>query len=423
VQEDLFHLTILPTQEIPPAGVNRPLFTREAEALMDIGPLIRTSEERPSSAVRDDLGMVKHHPAQLLELRTPSGPVYVCPTRWQRIRLRWVFRHFHVLPPQVLSPRNQRLIEQLAHSARVTPDLPVPREQIFGVVEKVRLQASSFAAPVVRLATEPVEPRLVKVNQAPKKWEASLPDRRRPFAARPEPIPIRPPVATTYSTQRKARFVRDARFQQWGALGVLAAVCAMVILIRLYDPSLLPATGWQSATSSASLKAAGIDVGPRVIPPLERYSSSALLPYVGRVRQEILLPALAGETEPAHEVAPRVWVASSIPVRPANELERIAAATQDDRLFVSELPQGHFAEPVVTDPSLVGELRLRALIGSDGSVKQVTVVSGNPRLAEAGVRAVRRWRYQALDHPGEAETFIRMRFFGQDGVSIASIAK
>jgi hypothetical protein len=53
----------------------------------------------------------------------------------------------------------------------------------------------------------------------------------------------------------------------------------------------------------------------------------------------------------------------------------------------------------------------------------MTVVSGSPKLAEVGMRAVRRWRYQALDHPGEAETFIRMRFFGQDGVSIASIAK
>ncbi len=77
----------------------------------------------------------------------------------------------------------------------------------------------------------------------------------------------------------------------------------------------------------------------------------------------------------------------------------------------------------MTDPKLVGELRLRALIGADGSVKEVTVVSGSPKLAEVGMRAVRRWRYQALGHPGEAETLIRMSFFGEDGVSIASIAK
>ena len=124
---------------------------------------------------------------------------------------------------------------------------------------------------------------------------------------------------------------------------------------------------------------------------------------------------------PVSDSAPPGTDSSSVaaPIESAAVAPSGAAA----RLFVSELPQGHFAEPVVTDPKLVGELRLRALIGADGSVKEVTVVSGSPKLAEVGMRAVRRWRYQALGHPGEAETLIRMSFFGEDGVSIASIAK
>jgi TonB family protein len=96
-----------------------------------------------------------------------------------------------------------------------------------------------------------------------------------------------------------------------------------------------------------------------------------------------------------------------------------------ERLFVSELPQGHFAYPVVSRRDLVGELQLRALVGADGSVKDVIVLSGNPQLAEAGMRAVRQWRfspYQSSGGPVEVETRIKMSFFGQDAVSIASVA-
>jgi outer membrane biosynthesis protein TonB len=112
---------------------------------------------------------------------------------------------------------------------------------------------------------------------------------------------------------------------------------------------------------------------------------------------------------------------------PAGRFESAPVASSDasERLFVSELPQGQFIKPVA-DPSLVGELHLRALIDADGSVKEVTVVSGDSKLAEAGMRAVRRWHYSPYQAPGgsgEGETLIRMRFFGQDTVSITSIAR
>jgi len=83
-------------------------------------------------------------------------------------------------------------------------------------------------------------------------------------------------------------------------------------------------------------------------------------------------------------------------------------------------------EPVVSNPNLVGELHLKALIGADGAVKDVTLVSGDPKLAEAGMRAVRRWhypQYQALGRQGEGEALIRMNFFGEDAVSISSEAR
>jgi Gram-negative bacterial TonB protein C-terminal len=95
------------------------------------------------------------------------------------------------------------------------------------------------------------------------------------------------------------------------------------------------------------------------------------------------------------------------------------------RPFVAELPQGYFAHPFVSANNPVGELRLKALIGADGSVKNVTVLSGNPELAKAGVRAVRQWHYspyRVQGSPVEVETQIKMSFFGPDAVSIASVA-
>ena len=73
----------------------------------------------------------------------------------------------------------------------------------------------------------------------------------------------------------------------------------------------------------------------------------------------------------------------------------------------------------------MGELQLKALIAADGSVKEVSVLSGNPKLAEAAMRAVRQWHYspnQVPGSPAEVETQIKMNFFGQDAVSIASVA-
>jgi Gram-negative bacterial TonB protein C-terminal len=384
----------------------------EAEALMNIGPLIRSSEELLSSlAVEKDFDGMGEDCAQLLELRTQSGPVYVCPSRWQRFRLRWAFRHFHVLPPQVLSRRDQRLIESLARSAVVAPSLPVDRERIIGVVENVRPQ--TMPRQVLQLRPERARPRAFQAKpQISGLLRLGLPERKRLFA-----------VGSLHkngsaAANREARFVRDARFRQWGALGTLVAVCTVVILLRFSVPSLFPGATPLSnpPTASAPAERAAI-VKPRVIPPLIAASPTVLLPFIPRHRlaPPAPEPALAAEesSSPVSVLAPSGPGSGSV----APPVESAAVA------FVSELPQGHFAEPIVHDPSLVGELRLRALIGSDGSVKEVTVVSGSPKLAEVGVPAVRQWRYQALGHAGEAETLIRMSFFGQDGVSVASIAK
>lgn len=62
---------------------------------------------------------------------------------------------------------------------------------------------------------------------------------------------------------------------------------------------------------------------------------------------------------------------------------------------------------------LSGIVQLRAIIGTDGAVKNIEVVSGNPILVRAAVEAVQQWRYQPTrlsGKPVEVETAITVQF-------------
>jgi periplasmic protein TonB len=62
---------------------------------------------------------------------------------------------------------------------------------------------------------------------------------------------------------------------------------------------------------------------------------------------------------------------------------------------------------------LQGTVYLRAIIATDGTVRQLEVISGNPMLANPALQAVREWRYQPTRLNGEAvevETLITVNF-------------
>ena len=62
---------------------------------------------------------------------------------------------------------------------------------------------------------------------------------------------------------------------------------------------------------------------------------------------------------------------------------------------------------------LSGTVYLRAIISTDGTVRQLEVISGNPLLANPALQAVRQWRYQPTrlnGEPVEVETFITVNF-------------
>jgi TonB family protein len=60
-----------------------------------------------------------------------------------------------------------------------------------------------------------------------------------------------------------------------------------------------------------------------------------------------------------------------------------------------------------------GAVVMKALVGIDGSVQEVKVISGDPQLAKAATEAVRQWRFRPHDlkgKPAEFETRITVNF-------------
>jgi Gram-negative bacterial TonB protein C-terminal len=375
---------------------------------MSIGPLIRTREELyVAPPIKRPLGATEEKGARLVELRTDSGLMYIRPSGWQRLRLLWTFRHFQVLPPQLLSSRDQRLIERLFRSARVTPALPVPRSTIFGAVEKVRTKSDQSVVFFEELAG------------------SAAPDER-------------------------VEGVREFSFpQRWAALGIGIAICLMLILGRVFGVSLLKGAaqiGESSTMTGPTVQAAvgaavppvqaavraavpapvqsSVPIEPPAVSAVEKAAPRALPPERTLVaRKSAPLPGLLTQSviEPVPPAAPVESPAIAPAIAP-----KVASAGASQRAFVSNLPQGHLVQPVLTDPKLAGEVQLRAFISADGSVQEVSFVSGDSKLAEAGIAAVRRWHYaqsQAPGSDGEREALIRMNFFGQDAVSISSVAR
>ena len=75
----------------------------------------------------------------VLRVLTPLGPRYIRPTLLQRVYILWIFRHFQVLPLQVLSRRQRALIESLCAQQRfvsLSPSNEFEYTPILGTVER-----------------------------------------------------------------------------------------------------------------------------------------------------------------------------------------------------------------------------------------------------------------------------------------------
>jgi len=89
--------------------------------------------------------------AGVLRVLTPLGPRYIQPTFFQRVLLVWIFRHFDVLPLQVLSRWQQSLIDTLCIRQHFLAMDPVSAGEDFPVIGTVeRRPRIEIEAPPLR---------------------------------------------------------------------------------------------------------------------------------------------------------------------------------------------------------------------------------------------------------------------------------
>lgn len=69
--------------------------------------------------------------------------------------------------------------------------------------------------------------------------------------------------------------------------------------------------------------------------------------------------------------------------------------------------------PLAQQARIQGIVILQALIGKDGAVQNLRVISGHPMLIQAAIEAVKQWRYKPYylnGEPVEVETYINVNF-------------
>ena len=69
--------------------------------------------------------------------------------------------------------------------------------------------------------------------------------------------------------------------------------------------------------------------------------------------------------------------------------------------------------PIAMQARIQGTVVLQAVIGKDGTVQDLHLISGHPMLAPAAIEAVRQWRYRPYllnDEPVEVDTQINVNF-------------
>jgi protein TonB len=112
-------------------------------------------------------------------------------------------------------------------------------------------------------------------------------------------------------------------------------------------------------------------------------------------------------------VVPPPWAfTGSKPVEPPAEHKPIrrSEGVQQALLLHRVVP---VYPPLARQINLEGAVRLRAVIGGDGSVRSLEVLSGHPLLAQAAREAVTQWRYRPTllnGQPVEVETYVTVVF-------------
>jgi len=84
----------------------------------------------------------------VVRILTPIGPRYIELTFWQRVYFLWIFRYFDKLPQQVLSARQQRLVDSLCVEQKlISLRATIEHAPLIGTLERLPLKQVEEGVP------------------------------------------------------------------------------------------------------------------------------------------------------------------------------------------------------------------------------------------------------------------------------------
>src|SRR5215510_6361972 len=84
----------------------------------------------------------------VVRIVTPIGPRYMELTFWQRVYFLWIFRYFDKLPQQVLSARQQRLVDSLCVEQKfISLRATIDKSRLIGTLDRLPLKQIEESVP------------------------------------------------------------------------------------------------------------------------------------------------------------------------------------------------------------------------------------------------------------------------------------
>jgi outer membrane biosynthesis protein TonB len=358
----------------------------------------------------------------LVALDTDQGVIYAPASGWDKVCLLWTFRNFRSLPQTVLSPRQRRLISSLYRQASDYPSNEWHQAAIVGTVEGFRPSSLPTRAASARA-------RKLVAERSPIK-SASVPGRQ-PFYARFAFTGMTLKIATALLViaiavlawhQLGAQPVADSRPTQ-----TAVAVRADVVL-----PNNEQSTSANVAAVSGNLQntTAHMGIAVRAVQRSAAPAESAAKPSsVSRKPDQ-------SDASPHPQEANGGRASSPVLTRPIGKDRRrppssitspaslVEAMADQPRMQISGRPR-KLVYPVCPETSARGQVSLQAVVGYDGAVNRIRVLTGDRTLAAAAIEAVRQWRYEPFSGsvpPLERETNITISFISNEVVAVSFLA-
>jgi len=290
---------------------------------------------------------------------------------WRRAYLLWTFRNFRGLPHKILNAQQRKLVEALYSEASPNLAGQPNQERLIGTIEDMRLTSE----PVNASAAGPLSANL------------------HPGVSRNR---LAAHSMTKLGEQLHAIYARVAFSEMPRTVGAWALVALMAVL------------GWQqlrnrpavSASSGAATGAPRNESRPAMTVPESATTAS----------QPVEESPVQQATTPSAVNSP--WLVASL-----TSMHDVSANLS--RMQISGPPR----KMVYPDyPDKPGKVLLRAVVSSDGAVRQVRLIAGDPLLAASAKAAIRQWRYQPLlsdDRRVERETRIIVAFISDYVVSVS----